>query len=1074
MNPITMIQDEELRSLYQTTGVERLQTLQMGLLNLEQNPGDRTVLEVLRREIHSLKGDSRIAGVEVIASLTQQIEDIIKAIQNDDLNFTLEVSDRIYYGLQATGQLLHEAATGESSDVDIEFTSKLLCSVFPRDEASSSQADSIDEVIKAAPSDLYIDDDELREIYRTTCEGRFRLLDEIVNQLESGEVDVATLETLRRETHSLKGDSRIVGLDAIADIVQMAEDIIRSLQDEPVRQTVQVKEGIAYAFAAIRELVQEAITHQSSDVDIALVQTYLIEVRASALEATQTVSTPKDSVQPIASMIEDAELREIFRTTSEERLQVLEANILHLEKNPGDEETLSTLLREAHSLKGDARATGTTAIEGLAHSIEDVLMGIQQHQIELDPTMADSLYQGLDAIAKLVHEAVTGQAANINTDTLLTAIQSAVSFNTADVKEDLAPIGEQAVSMQDISEPEVSEPEEADGLGQISLEGDRSEDDPKTSDRSTPASRGDKRLAEPSSSTRRDNEKTASVRVRMHDLDVLTSQAEELAVTRIQIAQTSSQTQQLLSLWEDWKTGKHKQQPSEASEPSYEERLETLLRSLNSTLQENSSKLEIVAEDLREQIRRLQLLPLSTLFQPLPRLVRDLAKQQSKQVNLVIEGENVTTDKHLLEGIKDSLLHLVRNAVDHGIETPEERAAVGKSEMATLSIRAHKTAISLSIEISDDGQGLDLDRIKQTAIKRGLHTAEELEEMSDSQIQRLILAPGFSTRSFITEISGRGVGLDVLRSQVERLKGSIQIDSTPGEGCIFRIQLSTALSTANVVLVSVHGISFAIPIEFLQMSLLVSSSQIETVDDRAMISIGDQMLPVVDLAEVLELSNSPIYHRVARPDNSKRDRRPCILLKVGEEQAGFLVDRLIDQQEVVSKPLGDLLKRVRNVTGTTILGNGEVCTILNPPDILKSIQRQTTLTSETQRESPRHSPTILLVEDSPTVRIQEQRLLERAGYTVVTAQHGLEGYERLRESHFDAVVSDVEMPHLDGLSLVKRIRQHKEYSNLPIVLVTTLGADADRKRGADAGANAYIRKGRFNQDALLEVLERLV
>ncbi|NER80193.1 MAG: response regulator [Leptolyngbya sp. SIO1D8] len=566
-----------------------------------------------------------------------------------------------------------------------------------------------------------------------------------------------------------------------------------------------------------------------------------------------------------------------------------------------------------------------------------------------------------------------------------------------------------------------------------------------------------------------------TVRVQTRDLDTLMAQAEELAVTRIQIAQTSTQTDQLMTLWEEWQTQKQKSASAEPDAPSYEERLENLILNLKTTVQQNSSKLELVAEDLRDRIRKLQLLPLSTLFQPLPRTVRDLAKQQSKEVNLILEGEDTLADKRLLEGIKDALMHLVRNAIDHGIEPPEERIAASKSPTATLRVKAYQTAISLTIEITDDGQGLNLEHIKQTAIKQGLYQPEELEAMPISQIQELIMAPGFSTRTFITEISGRGVGLDVVRTQVERLKGSIQIDSTPGQGCTFRLQLSTALSTVNVVLVKIEGITFALPIEFLQMTLMVSPQEIVKTDGQDTLILGEQSIPVADLADVLELSKSPIYKWLAQPNPVESDRRLCVLFKIGDEQAGFFVDQLIDQQEVVRKPLSPLLKRIRNVAGATLLGTGDICMILNPPDLIKSLQRQPhSEPLAVTKPTTLHQPVILLVEDSPLVRIQEKRLFEGAGYEVVTATNGLEGYNTLKTRQFDAVVSDVEMPKIDGFSLVAKIRQHPEHYDLPIILVTTLDSAEDRQKGAEAGANAYILKGHFNQDALLETLGRLI
>lgn len=1137
-----MIQDTELRNLYQTTSTERLQKLQMGLLQLEQGLDNAVALGELHYELHSLKGDSRSLGLDAIAALAEQLDEIVKTIQQQAIAVTLEVNDSLYQGIDTLGQLIEEAITGESATVNLDHTLDLLENVLDPTAASLPAGAAIAIAAPAPPP--YIEDSELREIYAATSEGRLQTLETCLHQLDQESLNEDTLALLRRETHSLKGDSRAVGLDTIAGLAQSLEDITKDLQQRSLTPTPTVIHCLQEGVQVIRVLVTEATLGEPSGVNIEDVVERLITTIAAvtvtspmALPASVTQPenitaaitepffdaatievvgedasgveaiaseptiiapdavnapdaaafaelgaplaaiegttldlaadvvvtaaadvnlkqlTPTDdahgkpqtvgssSEQPVAadvdagqtapittrqSLIDDDELREIYRTTSEERLQQLEASLLHLEKNPDDGATFAVLMREAHSLKGDSRSTGVDAVAVLAHAAEDVLTALQRQQVSLT-TVSDRLYQSFDAIALLVQEAVTGEPANVNTPQLLQSLRATLPQTAVDIEGELATITKMPTS----AKLATVEPKEDSGL------------------------------------------QLDTVRVQTRALDALMTQAEELAVTRIQITQTTSQTEQLFALWEEWRA--QKQNPSAAT-TDYEEQFENLILTLRSTVQENSNKLEIVAEDLRDRVRQLQLLPLSILFQSIPRAVRDLAKQQAKEVDLVLEGRETTADKRLIEGIRDSLMHLVRNALDHGIEAPNERIAAGKPPTATLRVKAYQTPLSLVLEIVDDGRGLDLEQIKRTALKRGLYNAAELALMSDNQIQQIILTPGFSTRSFITEVSGRGVGLDVLRTQVEQLKGSIQIDSTPGQGCVFRLQLSTALSTANVVIVEVQGITFAVPIEFLQMTLLVTPNQVTAIDGQDTLLVDDEPVPVADLATILELAESPVYPWATKPSIYRRDRRPCILLKVGDEQAGFFVDRLVDQQEVVSKPLNPLLKRVRNVTAATLLGTGDICMILNPPDLLKSLQRQTLTPtpSVSPKQSQPYRPRILLVEDSPPVRIQEKRLFEEAGYDVVTATNGAEGYEMLNARDFDAIVSDIEMPHLDGLALVTKIRQQPQYKELPIILVTTLDSDEDRQRGADAGANAYILKGRFNQEALLETLATLI
>lgn len=1064
-----MIQDEELRLLYQETNLTRLQKLQASLIQLEQAPDDPTTLEDVRQELHGLKGDSSCLGLELIAAVAQELEAIFKALQLQQIGFTLEVSDCLYQGIYIVEQLVGEAITGEPSDLDGEQTLNSLKTTItsiisaPADESAAVQGGSI-----------YIEDDELREIYRITSAARLQALEASLIKLEHGVADAQTWETLRRETHSLKGDSRAVGLESMGTLIQLIEDVIKDSQNPSRPFTPEVDNYLRDGLATINQLVYSSTSGEPSGLDIDQALANFTDAAAVLLtsslavpvaEAAETIAPlsvttaatvdadnvtiapdpdtpdpnpldlsaiavappesaplPDSTVESAADLIVDAELRDIYQTTSAERLQRLEASLLHLEKHPHDNTALSTLLRETHSLKGDARSAGVEPVETVAHAMEDVLSNIQLQTLALS-TVSDRLYEGLDAIGHFVQAAVTGSPADVDVERLLKALRDTLPSASA-VEATLLEDSSATPNLLPVVE-------------------------------------------------NRQEQGSQTVRIQTRDLEALTTQTEELAVTRIQIAQTASQAQQLMLLWEEWQANKDQQRP--ASTSSYEERLEQMLLSLRTTIQSNSSRLELISEDLRDQVRRLQLLPMATLFQPLRRTVRDLAKAQAKDINLTFIGEEATADKRLLDGIKDAILHLVRNAIDHGIETPAEREAVGKPAEANLWIKTYQTAISLTIEITDDGRGLDTEKIKQTALKRRLHTLAELEAMPVSQIQQLILAPGFSTRSFITELSGRGVGLDVVRTQVEALKGSLQIESSPGQGCTFRLQLSTALSTANVVMAESQGMKFAIPIEFLETTLLLSPEQTMSKDGQDMVVLGDDTIPVANLVSTLELSSSPIYNWVAQPSAYKGSARPCVVLKVGNDQAGFWVDRLLNNQEVIVKPMGSLLKRVRNVSGTTILGAGEVCMILNPSDLLKSVQQQPLANPLTVPKAvPRHKPVILLVEDSPPVRIQEKRLFEEAGYTVITATNGLEGYNMLQTGGFDAVVSDVEMPHLDGFSLVTKIRQHQEYDELPIILVTTLDTDADRQRGADAGANAYIIKGRFNQEALLETLERLI
>jgi two-component system chemotaxis sensor kinase CheA len=802
-------------------------------------------------------------------------------------------------------------------------------------------------------------------------------------------------------------------------------------------------------------------------------------------------------------MIQDDELRGIFKTASEEHLQNLDSGLLHLEKHPDDQAMLEELLREAHSLKGDANMLGVKEVGTLAHQIEHLLTDLRQHHESMSLELSDRLVHGLDAIRALVDEAVTGKPAHVNTFRILAELMGSAGSDTSapgaaapvdssESSDGLSAPAEAAIASATPGDSDLLHPD-------ASLVKDKQASET-VIEVTNPS--GDSGSASPAALTsatgpnHTDGQgyRIETIRVATQNLDSLLTQAGELTVTKIRVAHRLAEMEAIADLWEEWNRdlfnnrflfdqvsqGKGALLRLEAFHSRTEERLErlgNLLKAFQGSLYEDTTRLELISDELEEGIRTLRLLPLSTIFTLFPRMVRDLARQEDKQVELVIEGGDTRADKRILEEMKDPLMHMIRNAIDHGIESPAEREQRGKPATATLKLRGYQTATSIVIEIQDDGRGLDTERIKAIALKRGLCREEELANMTASQIHSLIFSSGFSTAPLVTEVSGRGVGLDVVRTNVENLKGSIQVESTPGQGCTFRVHLGLTLATAHVLLVQVQDTPYALPVEFVNMACLVDPDEIFTLEGRNTIVRNNQPISVMPLADLLDLPAPECL-----PTSGKREgtsQLSCIILEVGSESLGIFVDSLVDEQDVVIKSQSRLLKRVRNVSGATILGTGEVCMVLNPQDLIKSARRggrsaRITHSNDGPTQPSARKYTVLLVEDSIATRTQEKRILEAAGYEVVTAVDGVDGFSKLQARPFDAVVSDVQMPNMDGLTLAARIRQHQEYNEIPIILVTSLASDEDKRRGADAGANAYITKGNFNQAALLETLHRLV
>lgn len=837
--------------------------------------------------------------------------------------------------------------------------------------------------------------------------------------------------------------------------------------------------------------------------------------------------------------IDDEELRVIFKSASEEHLQKLEDGLLHLEKDSQDQANLEEIMREAHSLKGDAGMLGLKDISTLAHQLEHILGTIKRNEVELSPDVSDRLYQGLDAISQLVVEAVTGTPPRIDPFHVLAYMMGGNSPKYKDNSTENQPSSETETAAETNKEVNVSveQPEEIAAetpitAAEVEVINPEVEDPPTvnfpniTSDTVplneiktvnvtvSPISENtpEPLKISPNLTPTEPTYRIESVRVETRHLDSLMTQAGELTVTKIRVNHRLAEIEEIANLCEEYSRIKSQSsrmtlknesaqtdffpvaaslfslpqssdlalsKDSSRTKEQFLDRLGMLVNKLRNSLYEDVQRLEVISDELSDGIRTLRLLPLATIFTLFPRMVRDLAKQQAKEINFIIEGGETKADKRIIEEMKDPLMHMIRNCVDHGIETVEERCRLGKPPQGTILLRAKQTTTNVVIEVIDDGRGLDIEKIKQTALKRRVCREEELSTMTPSQIQSLIFTPGFSTRTFVTEVSGRGVGLDVVRNNVEHLKGNIQVESNFGMGCTIRMLLPTTLATAHVLIVSVDNISYAIPVEYVMMARLITQEDIFPIEGQDTILIDSQPISVTHLADLLEINHQQGWGTLPLQQATTNSQHlPCIIIKVGDATLGLIVDALLDEQDVMLKPQGKLLKRVRNVSGATILGTGEVCMVLNPQDLIKSVRKQAV--SKVARRSVKSLPAterkqaILLVEDSIAIRTQEKRILEGAGYEVVTAVDGMDALTKLKSRSYDAIVSDIQMPNLDGLSLTAKIRQQKEYSEIPIILVTSLASDEDKKRGAEAGANAYITKGTFNQQVLLDTLRRLV
>lgn len=817
-------------------------------------------------------------------------------------------------------------------------------------------------------------------------------------------------------------------------------------------------------------------------------------------------------------MIEDKELSDLFKVESEEHVSQIEDGLLVIEKDPGDLETMHTIFREAHSLKGAARMLGVNDVETIAHIMEEMLGKASRGEARVTPEQIDRIYMALDSVKKLVDEAVTGEEANVDILYVIDVLNGTQSMDrkgsapkpvphvkapsapkqAEPKKTDIPPPSptRQEESTQPLPQTEIKQEQLDEKLEQLP-ETKTSEPVVAAEEEVTPPPKPDlpkpktqlPTTKNPKTDTSQDKYKIDTMRVDSGKLDALMVQTGELIVTKLRIARRlkditdiqlhlediqkiNFESKKILKEFEDLeKKGRIQRSIISRLQGIFNDNreklevMENLLGNLQKTSSNDSAKLDLIAGKIEDGIQKIRMLPLSSVFSLFNRTVRDLCRTTGKEINLVTEGGNITADKQIIEDLKDPLMHLVRNAIDHGIEAPAERIAKSKDPTATLKLIGKSLNNMVVIEISDDGRGLDAEKIKQKAIEKGLFSIEELNAMDNQKIFFIIFMHGFSTRAQVDALSGRGVGMDVVKTFVDNMKGNIEISSTPNQGTTFTLRLPIRFSTTHVLIIEVDKRHYAIPIDYVVLSKMIQPSEVYTIEGKNTVTIGNEPVSVIFLKDYLEIETTQT--------SSLDSPRPCITISDGNKKVGIIVDNILDKQEVIMKPLGGVLQRVRNVSGGTILESGNVCIILNPKDLIQSIIKKKIYFEITAEEEVKQ-PTILIAEDSPTIATQIKRILETNGYTVSLAVDGEDAHKQLMERNYSLLLTDIEMPNMDGLTLTRILRKSEKYKDLPIVVLTSLGSAGNIKAGMDAGASAYLVKSSFNQFELIQTIKRFM
>jgi two-component system sensor histidine kinase and response regulator WspE len=861
--------------------------------------------------------------------------------------------------------------------------------------------------------------------------------------LEKGLVDFKTCEEhvtmLVRAAHSIRGAAHLVRLDGAERLAQAMEGALTSAQKGTHRFSASAFDSLRAAYDLFRQLVQCSPAEIPASLEARRRDVEDIIKRLALPPAQRAEPRPPVESHPgsAPSMAVDLSLLELFRTELENHSRVLEEGLVETEARR-EPEMIKSLMRAAHSLKGAARIIGLDSAVRLAHAMEDLLTSAQRGERQLAGADVDLLLRATDVFTCLAaREAVD--------------IPAALSEASPNIEE----LVRQFMGPSRPASPETAPP--------------------------APAAPPSPSAAEVTPKVPVKKADSVSVRVSVENLNRLTGFAGECLVEvktlrpLTQTVQRIKQRQTMLSkAVEQALEGLWKKSGVEA-QACLEEALQQsgwihkAIPLYQTDLERFSRRLQHLANRLYDEAVASRMRPFSDGLHGFARMVRDLAKSLGKNVRFEIEGENTQVDRDILEKLESPLTHLLRNAVDHGLEAPEVRAQAGKPSEGRLILGARHVAGVLEITVTDDGGGIDLERVRQQIVAKGYTTSEMAKKLSEGEVLDFLFLPGFSTSQRVTEISGRGVGLDVVQSIARQVSGNVRIESQLGQGTRLTLQLPLTLSVLCSLMFEVKGQSYALPLTRVDRVLSIPPGDVQVVEDRQYCRFDEENIGLVDATQVLDLAASD------RPAGDMR----VVVLSDRLNRYGLVVDRLIGEHDLVVIPLPTRLGKVPNVSAGAILEDGSPVAILDSDDLVRSIDNLLTrgsLKKLSQRVSAAKMvrKRVLVVDDSLTVREVERRLLENRGYEVTVAVDGMDGWNALQSSHFDLVVTDVDMPRMDGIELVRRIKASAPTTSIPVMIVSYKDQKEYRARGLEAGANYYLTKSSFHDEALVSAVRDLI
>ncbi len=728
------------------------------------------------------------------------------------------------------------------------------------------------------PPGFISEDEEIIADFIVEAQEFLEQLDQDLLALEQTPENLELLDSIFRAVHTIKGNSSFLGFDKLTRFTHQLENVLDKLRSGQMAVTAEMMDLILGGTDKIREFIENLSDESVVDIEALLEKLHHVLLASES----QAVNSPaEDAIDD-----EMAEIIEDFVVESSEFLEQLDQDLVRLEQAPEDLELLNDIFRPVHTIKGNASFLGFDKLTRFTHQLENVLDKLRSGDMAVTPTVMDVVLDSIDRI-KL----------------LLSHLQHEDTVDTSDLLHRLAHLLDPSLSpsaSEGLPEPESRSTTPEDPVAVVLTPAASPAPAPVVTPPGAPVAPLAAPPAPKKQTARRKDAEEQTIRVDIERLDALMNLAGELVIAKNRLQQFG---QQFDTLYGD----------SELTE----------------SLMLTQSLIGYITGQFQEAVMKTRMLPIRKVFSKIPRLIRDLARDTKKQVELVLEGEDTELDKSVIEHIGDPLVHIIRNAVDHGLEYPHEREAIGKSAQGNVLLRAYSEGNYIIIEIKDDGRGMDPQKIFSKAVEKGLATADKAGVLTPAEMLDFIFAPGFSTAESVSNISGRGVGMNVVKENIIKLDGLIEIDSVVGQGTIFRIQLPLTMAIVPALLVNVAEATYAIPLNNVVETLVVSAADIYHMDQREMIHLRDRVVSLVHLSEIL-----------GQRERQVGEKYYVIIVGAGEQRVGLVVDHLQGQEEVVIKTLGEFFEEIHHIAGATIMGDGSVVLILNIGNILQHINRK--------------------------------------------------------------------------------------------------------------------------------------